>query len=438
MACFASTSVKPLTILTEDDGVPGSKIEKEPENYTVDQQKRWLKCRGLKQTGKRTEIVQRVADCLKGPNHRVLDVSIDGGKWFAAKVLKENEELKGKADFGGRVDAPVIPDAGWRLFPSQDIPVMFNYGHVYHYALESIKTVTLDVIEGDQNEDECGQGHMTDKPLKNGRKYVDSGFVHDLMDNKINEHYFLRGHVWPSMRTELPHNVLVILSVTSGAVIHASCQPCKVAALGRRSHVVAVLFYLLDHIKNHGATLSVPCTSKECTWNKGKKREKDPKRLSSADYPSKRKKSILPVIDFDPRPDKYRKVKPTHTNGLLKDLQSISTGSDDSSMWESQLQFCYEDYALDDVNMAVINEKIKILYQNLTVSEVMQLPGTEGQSQSEKWFSERWLRLTASKCLPAFRIGKLVKAGAPNAAVKAFKFIKTKVWQINGGPFQSY
>ena len=147
----------------------------------------------------------------------------------------------------------------------------------------------------------------------------------------------------------------------------------------------------------------------------------------------------MPVIDFHPRPDKYRKVKPTHTNGLLKDLQSISTGSDDSSMWESQLQFCYEDYALDDVNMAVINEKIKILYQNLTVSEVsMQLPGTEGQSQSEKWFSERWLRLTASKCLPEFRIGKLVKAEAPNAAVKAFKFIKTKVWQINGGPFQSY
>ena len=77
---------------------------------------------------------------------------------------------KDKADFGGRVDAPVIPDSGWRLFPSQDIPVMFNYGHVYHYALESIKTVTLDVIEGDQNEDECGLGHMTDKPLKNGRK----------------------------------------------------------------------------------------------------------------------------------------------------------------------------------------------------------------------------------------------------------------------------
>ena len=96
MANFASSSVKPLTVLAEDDGVPGSKIEQDPENYTVEQLKRWLKCRGLKQSGKRGEIVQRVSDCLKGPNHRILDVSIDGGKWFAIKVLKENEELSKK------------------------------------------------------------------------------------------------------------------------------------------------------------------------------------------------------------------------------------------------------------------------------------------------------------------------------------------------------
>ena len=67
MASSASTSVKPLTILTEDDGVPGSKIEQDPQHYTVDQLKRWLKCRSLKQSGKREEIVQRVASCLQGP-----------------------------------------------------------------------------------------------------------------------------------------------------------------------------------------------------------------------------------------------------------------------------------------------------------------------------------------------------------------------------------
>ena len=69
------------------------------------------------------------------------------------------------------------------------------------------------------------------------------------------------------------HNVLIVLSVTSGrAVIYASCQPCKVAALGRCSHVVAVLFTLLDHVQEHGAVLTEPCTSRECTWNKGKKK----------------------------------------------------------------------------------------------------------------------------------------------------------------------
>ena len=41
------------------------------------------------------------------------------------------------------------------------------------------------VIEAEDDQDEIdGLGHMTDKPLKNGRKYVDSKFVHDLMDNK--------------------------------------------------------------------------------------------------------------------------------------------------------------------------------------------------------------------------------------------------------------
>ena len=31
---------------------------------------------------------------------------------------------------------------------------------------------------------------MTDKPLKNGWKYVDSGFVHDVMDAKSKDYYF--------------------------------------------------------------------------------------------------------------------------------------------------------------------------------------------------------------------------------------------------------
>ena len=91
--------MKPLTILTEDGCVPGSKIEQDPQHYTVDQLKRWLKCGGLKQSGKREEIVQRVASCLQGPNHRVLDVSIDGGKMVCCKSFKRERRTEGKGDF---------------------------------------------------------------------------------------------------------------------------------------------------------------------------------------------------------------------------------------------------------------------------------------------------------------------------------------------------
>ena len=61
---MASSSLHSLTVLTEEDGVPGSKFERQPEEYTVDQLKRWLKCRGLKLSGKREDLVQRVRDIL--------------------------------------------------------------------------------------------------------------------------------------------------------------------------------------------------------------------------------------------------------------------------------------------------------------------------------------------------------------------------------------
>lgn len=72
---MASGSLRSLTVLTDDDDVPGSKFEREPEEYTVDQLKRWLKCRGLKLSGKRDELVKRVSDSIQSGNHHTLDPS---------------------------------------------------------------------------------------------------------------------------------------------------------------------------------------------------------------------------------------------------------------------------------------------------------------------------------------------------------------------------
>ena len=61
---MASSSLHFLRVLTEDDGVSGFKFERKPEEYTVDQLKRWLK---------REDIVQRVRDCVRNGNYHTLD-----------------------------------------------------------------------------------------------------------------------------------------------------------------------------------------------------------------------------------------------------------------------------------------------------------------------------------------------------------------------------
>ena len=72
---MASGSLPSFTVLTDEDDVPGSKFEREPEEYTVGPLKRWLKCRGLKLSGKRDELLKRVSDFIKSGNHHTLDRS---------------------------------------------------------------------------------------------------------------------------------------------------------------------------------------------------------------------------------------------------------------------------------------------------------------------------------------------------------------------------
>ena len=91
---MASGSLPCFRVLIDKDDVPGFKFEREPEEYTVGQLKRRLKCRGLKLNGKRDELLKHVSDCIKSGNHHTLDPSIDDGKCFSAKVLKENAKVQ--------------------------------------------------------------------------------------------------------------------------------------------------------------------------------------------------------------------------------------------------------------------------------------------------------------------------------------------------------
>ena len=57
-----SSSAKAI-ILTQNDGIPGCKFEGEPVNYTVEQLRRWLKCRGMK-TDREKGILARTFEPL--------------------------------------------------------------------------------------------------------------------------------------------------------------------------------------------------------------------------------------------------------------------------------------------------------------------------------------------------------------------------------------
>ncbi|PFX25222.1 hypothetical protein AWC38_SpisGene10168 [Stylophora pistillata] len=134
----------------------------------VSQLKRWLKCRGLKLSGKRTDLIASVCNCLKSGNFFVLDSSTDDGKWLEAKILGEK---KVNQRHYNDLAAPVIPKTGWRAFPSQDIPSLFKCGHVCHYALESLPFVEDNTADEEDNEIlNTGLGHVTDKPFSMGRK----------------------------------------------------------------------------------------------------------------------------------------------------------------------------------------------------------------------------------------------------------------------------
>ena len=219
---------------------------------------------------------------------------------------------------------------------------MFNYGHVYHYLIE---TVQNECIDSDNEELRCDDT-VTAKPLKKGRNLLESKFVENVQDNTLpNGDYVLRAHVHHSMKKLLPLNVSIVLSGASGSIKNCSCS-CK-ASEYRCAHVTALLLYLDDFVKNNGHIVTTPSTSKPCVWNQGKKREKNPNPVHKATYSSS-KRNNSDLYDFDPRPMKYRNnVDQNLVNEFVINLQRYGSAHTVTPMWLTQLEIKYEDFQLD-------------------------------------------------------------------------------------------
>ncbi|XP_048747533.2 uncharacterized protein LOC125659796 [Ostrea edulis] len=145
--------------LTEDD-IPGAKfVHLNVEEHTNLQLKRWLKCRGLVSGGKRNDLIERCKDAIR--KNVKIDLGIDDGKWHDIK----------KAPVHPDNQVPLLPISGWKKFPANHVPKHFNYGHIYHYLVESLSAYGMtDENSTDTDEEKHEEGDVhTSKSFTKGK-----------------------------------------------------------------------------------------------------------------------------------------------------------------------------------------------------------------------------------------------------------------------------
>ena len=77
------------------------------------------------------ELVERVKGLLK--LNMKDNPKVNAGHWYNVKA-SINKQNNDSINF-------LIPLVGWKMLPSEDIPVNFNYGHVFHYIIESVNNL---------------------------------------------------------------------------------------------------------------------------------------------------------------------------------------------------------------------------------------------------------------------------------------------------------
>lgn len=341
----------------------------------------------------------RVESCIQAGQQNKLDPSIDGGKWQEAKqqLQKQKDQQQQQSQ-----QSPLLPIVGWKNFPSKNIPSTFNYGNIYHYIVESVQNMpsVQDVEDCDTNCDDNRDrvDLHTAKPLRKGKTFFTSGHVQNMKDNENTDFYFVKCTVQASLAPSTYYNVSCTMSKSSGYIADASCT-CKASRMGRCNHVSGLLYAVLDYTEKFG-TDAVSCTSKQCSWNKGRTTKKVPKKIQEAKYNSYKSKKSDDIHLFDPRPVSHRNSQnPFHINSFISKLQTASAASfpNSSSMFETILQLSYHDYSLSDVEKEVLEIKCMQLVQNLypTVKSPYPTQIVEDQ-QSPQWYIERRVRITAS------------------------------------------
>ena len=133
----------------------------------------------------------------------------------------------------------------------------------------------------------------------------------------------------------------------------------------------------------------------------------------------------------------YRKTCKSLISGLVTDLQVDTANSGkDMSMWETLFYIEYTDFEVVEAEKQIF-ETLVTQFENGLQEQILKLskgkqgavhiPETEKQSSSEKWFNNRWPRVTASVCKKASQLGaKLITEDPDKRCLN--KFINNMLW----------
>lgn len=152
---------------------------------------------------------------------------------------------------------------------------------------------------------------------------------------------------------------------------------------------------------------SVPVTSLPCQWKQPRKRKESNLKMSDATfekhvYGQTKKVKLLPIEDYDPRPEKYRNKVDTHMEKFLAAVRGKGLGvsllmDPSTRYWGENTQPALLPPELPSKEQleCTIVEFIKSL--SVTMQQAREIEGkTRSQHHSPEWFAARRYRITAS------------------------------------------
>lgn len=341
-----------------------------------------------------------------------MDPTVDKGKWLnIINTLNQSPNVQQSY----KINYPNI----WQPFPSDKVPKNFTYGSMYHYLVTSC----IDDDYDDSDIENCGNNNQsskvdysTSKPLKRGKLYVESGHVFEILEGVTPDQMFcMKCKIQASYKAKEIHQVSVMINPSTARIIHGTCD-CKASSMGRCSHVAALLYVLLNYLDDCDED-NVPCTSKVCSWNQGRKR-KEPHKADEQQYTNKNDMSKR--RSYDPGRSLTRPIDKRKINNLLSDLQLINASRKAPSMWQLILQPQYEDYVLEKPRKSHLKTLVYRLTTNVCNNRTGPVDITLGaQSNDDKWWQYRKILITASKI-------KLFKSDKTDDQI--FALVKSQLW----------